>query len=104
MNYYQGTFEKGVVLKKILLVDDDATFRHLFAELLNKEFETYEAVGVCDALKMLETITVDLICSDYNMRTVQGLTYCSFARREIFASPLYLCLPMRATDFQGKPS
>lgn len=56
MTYYQGTFEKGFILKKILLVDDDETFRHLFAELLNKEFETYEAVGVCDALKMLETL------------------------------------------------
>lgn len=54
MTYYQGTFEKGFILKKILLVDDDATFRHLFAELLNKEFETYEAVGVCDALKCLK--------------------------------------------------
>lgn len=73
MTYYQGTFEKGFILKKILLVDDDATFRHLFAELLNKEFETFEAVGVCDALKMLETITVDLICSDYNMRDGTGL-------------------------------
>ncbi|MCM1308718.1 MAG: response regulator [Butyrivibrio sp.] len=73
MTYHQGAFEKGVVLKKILLVDDDVIFRHLLAELLNKEFETYEAVGVCDALKMLETITVDLICSDYNMRDGTGL-------------------------------
>lgn len=38
-----------------------ATFRHLFAELLNKEFETYEAASVCGALKMLETTTADFL-------------------------------------------
>lgn len=89
MTYYQGTFEKGVVLKKILLVDDDANFRHLFAELLNKEFETYEAFGVCDALKMLETITVDLICSDYNMRDGTGLDLLQVLQGEKYLRPLY---------------
>jgi len=90
MTYYQGTFEKGFILKKILLVDDDATFRHLFAELLNKEFETFEAVGVCDALKMLETITVDLICSDYNMRDGTGLDLLQVCKERNICVPFIL--------------
>lgn len=65
MTYYKGDIAKDARSKKILIVDDDDTFRHLFAELLNKEFEAYEAVGVYDAIKMLETMTVDLICSDF---------------------------------------
>lgn len=60
-------------MKRILLVDDDRTFRYGLSELLKKEFEVLESSGVSDALKKLETTSVDLICSDYNMRDGTGL-------------------------------
>lgn len=60
-------------MKQILLVDDDETFRYILAELLRKEFEVFESSGVNDALKKLETASVDLICSDYNMGDGTGL-------------------------------
>lgn len=60
-------------MKRILLVDDDETFRYILAESLRKEFEVLESFGVNDALKKLETASVDLICSDYNMRDGTGL-------------------------------
>ncbi len=60
-------------MKRILLVDDDETFRYALSELLRKEFEVFESFGVKDALKKLKTASVDLICSDYNMRDGTGL-------------------------------
>lgn len=90
MTDHQETFEKGVVLKKILFVDDNATIRHLLAELLIKEFETYEAAGVCDALKMLETRTVDLICSDYHMRDGTGLDLLQLCKERKICVPFIL--------------
>ena len=57
-------------MKRILFVDDDKTFRYALSELLSKEFEVLKSFGVKDALKKLETASVDLICSDYNMRDI----------------------------------
>ena len=55
-------------MKRILLVDDDKAIRYALSKLLSKEFEVLESSGVSDALKKLETTSVDLICSDYNMQ------------------------------------
>lgn len=90
MTYYKGGFAKDTNAKKILIVNDDETFRHLFAELLNKEFEAYEAVSVYDALKVLETITVDMICSDYNMRDGTGLDLLQVCKERNICVPFIL--------------
>ncbi|MCI8611797.1 MAG: response regulator [Clostridiales bacterium] len=60
-------------MKRILLVDDDETFRYILAELLKKEFEVLESSGVKDALSKLKIASVDLICSDYRMGDGTGL-------------------------------
>lgn len=61
------------ILKKILIVEDDVTFLGLLSHVLRNQFEIYEACGVNEALKLLENISVDLICSDYNMPGGTGL-------------------------------
>ena len=50
-----------------------AVMGYVLSELLRKEFEVLDSSGVNDALKKLETTSVDLICSDYNMRDETGL-------------------------------
>lgn len=60
-------------MKRILVVDDNVEFLRLLSSVLQKQFQTYEAMGVADALKVLETVTVDAICSDLNMRDGTGL-------------------------------
>lgn len=70
-------------MKRILLVDDDKTFRYALSELLSKEFEVLKSFGVKDALKKLETASVDLICSDYNMRDGTGLDLLHSCRESI---------------------
>lgn len=83
-------------MKTILLVDDDKTIRYALSELLSKEFEVLEADGVNDALKKLETTSVDLICSDYNMRDGTGLDLLHSCRERNVSVPFML---MSAYDF-----
>lgn len=82
-------------MKRILLVDDDETFRPLLAGLLRNEFEVVETSGVKDALKMLASIPVDLICSDYNMRDGTGIDLLQSCRQKHFSIPFIL---MSAND------
>lgn len=77
-------------MKRILLVDDDSTFRYALSELLRKEFEVLESSGVSDALKKLETTSVDLICSDYNMRDGTGLDLLHSCREKSISVPFML--------------
>lgn len=60
-------------MKKILIVDDNMDFLRILSSALQKRFQTYESMGVADALKILESVTVDAICSDFNMRDGTGL-------------------------------
>lgn len=62
-----------VLLKKILIVDDNIEYLSLLADCLNKDFETYKASGVKSALCVLENTSIDLVCSDYFMGDGTGL-------------------------------
>lgn len=77
-------------MKRILLVDDDKTFRYALSELLSKEFEVLKSFGIKDALKKLETASVDLICSDYNMRDGTGLDLLHSCRERNIYVPFML--------------
>ena len=60
-------------MKKILVVDDDAAFLGLLSHLLKKQFQLYEATGVNEALRIIETVPLDAVCSDFNMKDGTGL-------------------------------
>lgn len=83
-------------MRRILLVDDDETIRYALSETLKKEFEVLEASGVNDALEKLETDSVDLICSDYNMRDGTGLDLLHSCKERNISVPFML---MSACDF-----
>lgn len=59
-------------MKKLLLVDDDRDFRKILSSALEKNFEVYEADGLSQALKILDTIPINVICSDFYMRDGTG--------------------------------
>lgn len=77
-------------MKRILLVDDDNTFRYALSELLRKEFEVLESSGVSDALEKLEITSVNLICSDYNMRDGTGLDLLRSCKEKNISVPFML--------------
>lgn len=78
------------MLKRILVVDDDRDFLRLLSSALKKQFQTYEAAGVKDALEVLETVTVDAICSDYSMGDGTGLELLKMLRLEDVHLPFLL--------------
>ena len=83
-------------MKRILLVDDDETFRYALSELLSKEFEVLKSFGVKDALEKLKKDSVDLIFCDYIMRDGSGLDLLRSCRERYISVPFML---MSACDF-----
>ena len=77
-------------MKRILIVDDNFEFLQLLSSILKKYFQTYEATGVQEAIKLLESITVDAICSDYNMRDGTGLELLKQLRQQDVEIPFML--------------
>ena len=60
-------------MKRILVVDDNTEYLQVLSNVLSNDFDTIKATGVKDALDILQAITVDAICSDYNMKDGTGL-------------------------------
>jgi len=61
-------------MKKILVVDDDKTARILLADVLKAEgFEVVEAEDGREALKMIQSQSIDLVMTDRSMPGMDGL-------------------------------
>ena len=60
-------------MRNLLLVDDDRDFLQLLSSMLQKDFQVYEATGITEAMKILDTVPVHAICSDFNMPDGTGL-------------------------------
>lgn len=82
-------------MKRILLVDDNLDFLHLLSSILKKQLHIYEAEGVQEAINLLESVTVDGICSDFNMRDGTGLELLKMLRQQEIKIPFML---MSASD------
>lgn len=78
------------MLKRILVIDDDMDFLQLLSSILQKQFQVYEATGVAEAMKVLETVSIDTICSDLNMRDGTGLGLLKRLRQEDIKIPFLL--------------
>ena len=77
-------------MKSLLLVEDDRDFLQLLSSILKKNFQVYEATGIMEALKILETVPVNAICSDFNMRDGTGLELLKKLRYENVKTPFLL--------------
>lgn len=82
-------------MKTFLIVDDNEEFLGLLSSILQRQFKIYKATGVQDAIKLLESIAVDAICSDYNMRDGTGLELLKMLRQQNVKIPFML---MSASD------
>lgn len=82
-------------MKTFLIVDDNEEFLELLSSVLQRHFKIYKATGVQDAVKLLESIAVDAICSDYNMRDGTGLELLKMLRQQDVKIPFML---MSASD------
>ncbi len=59
---------------KILLVEDNAPMRRLYQEYLSANYTIYLAGNGSEALRVLEKQEIDLVLSDINMPTMDGLS------------------------------
>lgn len=82
-------------MKAYLLVDDNEEFLRLLSSILQQQFKIYEATGVQEAIKLLETVTVNAVCSDFNMRDGTGLELLKQLRQQDVKIPFMI---MSASD------
>lgn len=77
-------------MKRLLLVDDNTEYLQFLSSVLSGDFNTIKATGVKDALDILQAITVDAICSDFNMKDGTGLNLLEDIRQRGIAVPFLL--------------
>ena len=88
-----------IILKNVLIVDDNPTNRKLLREVLQAEgYATVEAEDGIEALSALEREPVDIIVSDVLMPNMDGYSLCSEVRRRPELKSLYFIL-YTATNF-----
>lgn len=84
---------------KLLLVDDSRTFRRLVKPSLEQEgYEVIEAVDGEQALRIIRANQIDIIISDVDMPTIDGITLCRIIRQQEGLSTPVLLLSSRQTD------
>jgi len=79
-------------MKKILLVDDDATLRQSLAEQLEllEEFQPFEAGTGADALARAKETLFDAVLLDVGLPDMDGREVCRLLRRNGFAAPIVM--------------
>lgn len=77
-------------MKRILVVDDNTEFLQVLSSVLSGDYDTIKATGVKEALDILQAITVDAICSDFNMKDGTGLDLLETIRQKGLKTPFLL--------------
>jgi DNA-binding response OmpR family regulator len=87
------------VLKKILLIDDDADLREALADqlVLTEEFDVFEASNGADGLARAREQHYDLILLDVGLPDMDGRELCRLMRKQGVKSPV-LMLTGHTTD------
>lgn len=94
-------------MKRILVVDDNTEFLETLSTVLSGDFDTITATGVKDAWNILQAITVEAICSDFNMKDGTGLDLLEDIRQQGSSVPFLLMsgnnnyLLEKQTEFYG---
>jgi DNA-binding response OmpR family regulator len=79
------------MMAKILVVDDEADYRHLVRLALESEhFEVHEAENGAAALDRIPALKPDLIILDISMPGIDGYTVCNNVRK----NPLFRTVPI----------
>ena len=70
-------------MARILVVDDDQVLRNIMARHLSAHgYEVVTAAGGMEALKILDTLTPDLMTLDIGMPGMNGYEVCRIIRKE----------------------
>ncbi len=75
-----NVYEEKMIMKKIIVVDDDETIRKTFFLILNKEYRVYLAKDSKEALRCLKKVKIDLVIADLKLPDTDGLEMISKLR------------------------
>lgn len=70
----------------VLIVEDNADIRQYIADILNKDFETVQAVNGQEGLDKALELTPDIIVTDIMMPEMDGIELCKQLRKDIRTS------------------
>ena len=88
-------------MKKILVVEDELSFRTLIERILKRAgFELAVAADGVQATEVLQTQNVDLVISDWNMPNMDGSQLIRWVRR----SPAHTRLPVLMLTVRTLPA
>ena len=73
-----------------MVVDDNTEYLQVLSSVLSSDFDTIKATGIKEALDILQVITVDAICSDFNMKDGTGLDLLEIIRQKGLKTPFLL--------------
>ena len=81
----------GVIVFKILVVEDDKNLRKLIVTTLKRnDYETYEATNGIEALDVIEKEYIDLVISDIMMPEMDGIELTKDLRGSNYKVPILL--------------
>ena len=86
-------------MKKILVVEDDISIRELLVDVLESEgYQVTAGTNGFEGIKLLETITPDLILMDTLMPIMDGYAF----RKEQMKNPLWNTIPVLMMSAQDQ--
>lgn len=92
-------------MANILVVDDSATFREeMKASLTSAGYTVIEAIDGEDGLKKAMAGNIDLIISDINMPSMDGLTMCSHLRAQGNSTKVFILTTQANPDLKAEAS
>ena len=77
-----ATVQKIAEVKRILIVDDDATMLRTMKDMLSDKYRVYTANSGMNAIQLLVNTEVDLILLDYEMPVIKGPQVLQMIRSE----------------------
>jgi CheY-like chemotaxis protein len=87
--------------KRILIVDDSDELTHVIAEFLNMfGYHVYTAHDGIDALRFMETETMDVVVSDIHMPRMDGYTLMTEIKAKYPQTPIILITGFSVSEAQ----
>ena len=92
--------------KKIIVCDDDASFRLLVSQTLKDDYDIVETDNGREAIKMATSQPFDLLITDIKMPQTHGLEVVERVREKNKTLPIMICsaFPAMKEDFVVKTS
>jgi DNA-binding NtrC family response regulator len=80
-----------ILMKKMLVVEDDPAWRALYRMGFEVDFEVFEAVDGLDALAALDRVRPDIIVLDLRMPHLDGMGFLRQMERRGLKVPVIVC-------------